>query len=209
MRRAAAVPPAEAQGRSSALKSPAIAAPPGDSHSVLDTAPVCAVELGFERRAATLPVVDGKPGEELQVDTGWRTLLERRLGSPARPYDVRLWAESKVAPDHFAQVAAALYSLPTRFIGKRHQARADSQLVRFYDDATLVKRILGSFAAGSPWTRATSRGPPEGRQLFLQSRCLTEDCYHPASAGLQPTDPRPRAPEDERRHFVSSGRLRS
>jgi hypothetical protein len=35
-----------------------------------------AVELGFGRRAVTLPVVDGKPGEELQVDTGWMTMLE-------------------------------------------------------------------------------------------------------------------------------------
>src|SRR6266540_5719645 len=35
-----------------------------------------AVELGFGRRAVTLPVADGELGEELQVDTGWMTLLE-------------------------------------------------------------------------------------------------------------------------------------
>ena len=50
-----------------------------------------------------------------------------------------LWADPKIARDHFAQVAAALYSLPTRFIGKKLRARADSQLVRFYDGAVLVK----------------------------------------------------------------------
>lgn len=61
------------------------------------------------------------------------------LPAPSEPYDVPLWAEPKVARDHFAQVAAALYSLPTRFIGKHLRARADSQLVRFYDGATLVK----------------------------------------------------------------------
>jgi transposase len=33
-------------------------------------------ELGFGRRAVTVPVVDGEPGHELQVDTGWMTLLE-------------------------------------------------------------------------------------------------------------------------------------
>jgi hypothetical protein len=33
-------------------------------------------ELGFGRPQVTLPVVDGAPGEELQVDTGWMTLME-------------------------------------------------------------------------------------------------------------------------------------
>ena len=28
-------------------------------------------ELGFGRRAPTIPVADGEPGEELQLDTGW------------------------------------------------------------------------------------------------------------------------------------------
>lgn len=33
-------------------------------------------ELDFGRGSATVPVVDGVPGEELQVDTGWVTCLE-------------------------------------------------------------------------------------------------------------------------------------
>ncbi len=33
-------------------------------------------ELGFGRKAVTVPVVDGEPGHELQVDTGWMTMLE-------------------------------------------------------------------------------------------------------------------------------------
>jgi hypothetical protein len=33
-------------------------------------------ELDFGRRAPTIPVVDGKPGEELHIDTGWMTMLE-------------------------------------------------------------------------------------------------------------------------------------
>ncbi len=58
---------------------------------------------------------------------------------PERPYDTPTWCEPKVARDHFAQVAKALYSLPTRFIGRRLRARADRSLVRFYDNGTLVK----------------------------------------------------------------------
>jgi hypothetical protein len=52
---------------------------------------------------------------------------------------VPTWCDPKVQRDHFAQVVGALYTLPTRLIGKRLRARADSQLVRFYDGLTLVK----------------------------------------------------------------------
>lgn len=34
------------------------------------------VELDFGRSAATIPVADGEPGDELQVDTGWMMYLE-------------------------------------------------------------------------------------------------------------------------------------
>jgi hypothetical protein len=33
-------------------------------------------ELGFGQRAPTIPVADGKPGEEVHIDTGWMTFLE-------------------------------------------------------------------------------------------------------------------------------------
>lgn len=33
-------------------------------------------ELGFGRTAATIPVADGEPGQEVQLDTGWMTYLE-------------------------------------------------------------------------------------------------------------------------------------
>jgi hypothetical protein len=33
-------------------------------------------ELGFGQRAPTIPVADGKPGEEIHIDTGWMQLLE-------------------------------------------------------------------------------------------------------------------------------------
>jgi hypothetical protein len=59
--------------------------------------------------------------------------------APERPYDTPVWCEPKVARDHFAQVAKALYSLPTRFIGRRLRARADRTLVRLYDNGALVK----------------------------------------------------------------------
>src|SRR6266852_5439359 len=190
-------------------------------------------ELGFGRAAPSVPIADCGPGEEVQLDTGWMTLLEpdlfgkrRRfrawiftavrsrhrfvwpvfsestktaieaceaaweffggvfktlvvdntkaivqeadplaprlnagfleyaqargfhidaaerpalLPAPTEPYDVPLWCEPKVARDHFAQVAKALYTLSTRLIGKTLRARADRATVRFYDGAALVK----------------------------------------------------------------------
>lgn len=58
---------------------------------------------------------------------------------PAAPYDVPLWAEPKVARDQHAQVARALYSLPTQYVGKTLRARASATLVHFYFANQLVK----------------------------------------------------------------------
>ncbi len=73
------------------------------------------------------------------------------LAPPSSPYEVPLWCEPVVARDQCAQVAKALYSLPTRFIGKRLRARADSATVRFYEGAALVKMH--------------ARKPPGGRSI--------------------------------------------
>jgi hypothetical protein len=61
------------------------------------------------------------------------------LPAPATPYEVPLWAEPKVARDQHAQVAKALYSLPTKYVGRHLRARADRTTVRFYDGAAIVK----------------------------------------------------------------------
>lgn len=61
------------------------------------------------------------------------------LAAPTAPYDAPHWCEPKVGIDHFAQVQRALYSLPTKYIGKRLRARADSMTVRFYDRGALIK----------------------------------------------------------------------
>jgi transposase len=58
---------------------------------------------------------------------------------PTEPFDVPRWSKAKIHPDHHAQVARALYSLPTSYIGKTLEVRADRSTVRFYQGATLVK----------------------------------------------------------------------
>ena len=59
--------------------------------------------------------------------------------APTEPYDVPLWGDPKVARDQHAQVARALYSLPTQYVGHTLRARADRTTVRFYAGAVCVK----------------------------------------------------------------------
>jgi transposase len=59
--------------------------------------------------------------------------------APTTAFDVPHWCSPKVHPDHHVQVLKALYSAPTRFIGKTLEARADRVSVRLYAGTELVK----------------------------------------------------------------------
>jgi transposase len=63
----------------------------------------------------------------------------RMQPAPSEPFDVPLWVDAKVHEDHHIQVARALYSLPTRFIGRRVRVRADRTIVRVYLSSELIK----------------------------------------------------------------------
>lgn len=54
-------------------------------------------------------------------------------------FDPPRWAECKVHPDHHISLFKALYSVPTRYIGRHVWVRADTRLVRIYADHTLLK----------------------------------------------------------------------
>jgi hypothetical protein len=102
----------------------------------------CEREYGMRRHSRTLRL----PLEHFEAEE-----KSHLLPLSAHAYDVPLWCDPKVGRDHFAQVAKALYSLPTKFIGRILRARADSQTVRFYCDGALVK--------------THPRKPPGGRAL--------------------------------------------
>jgi transposase len=59
--------------------------------------------------------------------------------APVTPFDVPHWCGPKVHPDHHVQVLKALYSVPTRYIGKTLDARADRSSVRLYLGTDLIK----------------------------------------------------------------------
>ncbi len=63
-----------------------------------------------------------------------------RLQPLVRPrFDPPVWSQCKVHPDHHVQFQKALYSVPTRHVGKRVWVRGDSKLVRIYVQGELVK----------------------------------------------------------------------
>jgi len=90
----------------------------------------CTAEYGMRRHGRTGRL----PAEHFATEE-----RPRLLPAPLERYDVPLWAHPKVGRDQLAQVGRALYSLPTRYVGRRLVARADRTVVRFWDAKTLVK----------------------------------------------------------------------
>jgi transposase len=66
---------------------------------------------------------------------------------PEARFDLPIWSQAKVHPDHHVQVARALYSVPTAYIGRQLDVRLDSKTVRLYSGAELVK-VHGRVAPG-------------------------------------------------------------
>ncbi len=90
----------------------------------------CEHDYGMRRHSTTLRL----PREHFEAEE--RPLL---LPAPTSRYDLPLWCEPKVARDQHAQVARALYSIPTILVGRRLVARADASTVCFYNKLVLVK----------------------------------------------------------------------
>jgi hypothetical protein len=61
------------------------------------------------------------------------------LPVPAEPFDVPVWSHAKVHPDHHVQAARALYSVPTRYVGRQVDVRIDRCAVRIYESGLLIK----------------------------------------------------------------------
>ena len=57
----------------------------------------------------------------------------------AERFDPPRWGKVKIHPDHHIRFGRALYSAPTRYIGKEIDVRADSRLVRIYCNGELIK----------------------------------------------------------------------
>lgn len=54
-------------------------------------------------------------------------------------FDIPQWGSVTVHPDHHIRFSNALYSLPTEYIGKKVDIRADSRLMRIYYQGEVIK----------------------------------------------------------------------
>jgi transposase len=66
---------------------------------------------------------------------------EKALLLPPREerFDIPKWGTVTVHPDHHIRFGNALYSLPTEYIGKKVEIRADSKLTRIYHQGAVIK----------------------------------------------------------------------
>ena len=62
------------------------------------------------------------------------------LKLPVEPYEVALWKEAKVHPDHYIQVNKKAYSIPTAYIGKKVLAKVKHNLIQVYYNEQLIKQ---------------------------------------------------------------------
>jgi len=90
----------------------------------------CLEECGMKRHGRTQRL----PREHFEAEE--RAAL---LPVSTEPYDIPLWCDSTPGLDQLAVVAKAFYSLPLAYRRRKVRARADRQLVRFYDHGKLVK----------------------------------------------------------------------
>jgi len=81
------------------------------------------------------------------------TTVEQSALSPltAPRFDPPTWQQCTVHPDHHIQFDKALYSLPTRYVGRQVWVRADRKVVRAYCGGELVK----TYARLEPGGRCT------------------------------------------------------
>lgn len=85
------------------------------------------------------------------------------LAAPTARFDVPLWTDAKVHPDHHLQVQRALYSVPTRYIGRTVRVRSDRSIVRIYLGGELIK----THARKAPGERSTDVSDyPPGKEAY-------------------------------------------
>jgi transposase len=86
---------------------------------------------------------------------------------PDEPFEMPLWKECTVHPDHHIVFDRSYYSLPTRYIGKKVFARGTKTVVRIFLDQELIK-VHGRAARPGTWVTDESDYPP-GKLAYLMA----------------------------------------
>ena len=86
---------------------------------------------------------------------------------PEERFEMPLWKEAKVHPDHHVVFEKSYYSLPTRYIGKRVWVRG-GEAVQIFFDGELIKTHQKACRAGS-WRTDEKDYPPEQSKYIMRS----------------------------------------
>lgn len=96
---------------------------------------------------------------------------EERMNLKALPderFEIPLWKEAKVHPDHHIVFDKSYYSLPTRYIGKKVWVKGGISTVWIFYDGELIKTHKRSYKPGT-WVTDEGDYPPEKSRYILRS----------------------------------------
>lgn len=119
----------------------------------------CALEYGMQIHGTTKK----RPFEVFKAEE--QSLLK---SLPADKFDMPLWKEAKVHPDHHVVFAKNYYSMPTRYVGNKVLARGGLHTLQMFYEGELVKTHPRSYAEGV-WITDESDYPPEKSRYLLKT----------------------------------------
>lgn len=94
-------------------------------------------------------------------------------GLPEERFEMPLWKEARVHPDHHIVFDKSYYSLPTRYVRKKVWARGGIHTVHIFYDGELIKTHERSYRAGT-FNTDESDYPPEKSRYLLKSTSYYE-----------------------------------
>ncbi|MFN3480905.1 MAG: IS21 family transposase [Thermodesulfovibrionales bacterium] len=118
----------------------------------------CLYEYGMEIHGTTKE----RPFELFKQEKGHLTAL------PGERFDMPLWKEAKVHPDHHIVFDKSYYSVPTRYIGKKVWVRGGMRTVVIFYEGELIKTHQRAYRAGS-WVTDEGDYPPEESRYIMRS----------------------------------------
>lgn len=100
----------------------------------------------IEANQRALPWAKNEIGQEIHGTTKrkpYPVFLEEEKSTfkplPGEPFEIPLWKECSVHPDHHVVFNLAYYSLPTRYIGKKVWVRGTQKLIQIFYQHALIK----------------------------------------------------------------------
>lgn len=94
---------------------------------------------------------------------------EKLKALPDERFDLPLWKEAKVHPDHHIVFDKSYYSLPTRYVGKKVWARGGFNTVQIFHEGELIKTHRRAVRPGT-WMTDESDYPPEKSKYLMKSK---------------------------------------